>query len=56
VSETRVERGAIASFGVLARGWNGAFRSPRAYLAPQTQLTVALGGGEEYLIGRTGDR
>jgi len=26
VSETRVERGAVASFGVLARGTNGTLR------------------------------
>jgi hypothetical protein len=56
VSETLVERGAVASFGVLARGPNGAFRSPREHLALQTQLTVALGEAEEYLIGRAGDR
>jgi hypothetical protein len=49
VSERRVERGAVASFGVLARGTNGAFRSPREHLALQTRLTVALGCGLEYL-------
>ncbi len=56
MSETRVERGAVASFGVLATGPNGASRSPREHLALQTQLTVAWGGGEEYLIGRAGDQ
>ena len=52
MSETRVERGAVASFGVLARGTNGTFRGPREHLALQTRLTVALGVGQEYLLGR----
>jgi hypothetical protein len=34
------------------RGTNGPFRGPRKHLALQTRLTVALGGGKEYLLGR----
>ena len=52
MSQTRVERGAVASLGVLARGTNGTFRGPRGHLALQTRLTVALGVGQEYLLGR----
>ena len=53
MSETRVERGAVASFGVLARGTNGTFRGPREPLALQTRVTVEMGGGQEYLwVGR----
>ena len=43
MSETRVERGAVASFGVLARGTNGTFRGRREHIALETRLTVALG-------------
>jgi hypothetical protein len=31
---------------------NRTFRDPREHLALQTRLTVALGGGQEYLLGR----
>ena len=48
----RVERGAVAFFGALARGTNGTFRGPREHLALQTRLTIALGGAQEYLLGR----
>jgi len=51
VSEARVERGAVASFGILARGTNGTFRGPREHFEPQTRLTVALGAGQEYPLG-----
>jgi hypothetical protein len=52
LSERRVERGAVASSGALARDTNGSFLGPRELLALQTRLTVALGGGQEYLLGR----
>ena len=44
--------GAVTSFGVLAGGTNGALRGGREHLALQTRLTVASGGGQEYLLGR----
>ena len=47
-----IHGGAFASFGVLARGTNGTFRGPREHLALETRLTVALGGGQEYLLSR----
>jgi hypothetical protein len=40
VSETRVARGVVAVFGVLARGTNGTFSGPRKHRALQTQPTV----------------
>ena len=49
----RVERGAIAVFGVLGRGANGPFRGPRKHLALQTRLTIAFSGGKVYVIGRS---
>ncbi len=52
MSETRVERGTVASFGVLARGTHGTFRGPREHLALQTRLTAVSGGGQEYLLVR----
>jgi len=36
----------------VARGTKSTFRGPREHLALQTRLTVALGGGQEYLLGR----
>jgi hypothetical protein len=56
VSETRVKRGAVASFGVLARGTNGTFCGPREHLAPHTRLTIAFSGSPAYVIGRAGGR
>jgi hypothetical protein len=52
VSETRVDRGAVVAFGVLATGTNGPFRGPWKHLVLQTRLTIALGGGQEYIMGR----
>ena len=52
MSETQVDRGAVAAFGVLAIGTNGPFRGPWKHLALQTRLTIALGGGQEYILGR----
>ena len=46
------KEGLVASFGILARGTNGTFRGPRKHLALQTRLRVALGGCQEYLLGR----
>ncbi len=37
---------------VLARATHGTFRGPRQHLALQARLTVALGAGQEYLLGR----
>jgi hypothetical protein len=54
--EAWVERGAVAVFGVLARGANGPFHGPWKNLALQTRLTIAFSGGQVYVIGRAGGR
>ena len=40
----------------FARGTNGPFRGPRKHLALLTRLTIALGGGQVYVIGRAAGR
>jgi hypothetical protein len=52
VSETRVERGAIGSYGVPARGSNGPYCGPREHPVLQTRLAIPLGGGQGYPLGR----
>ena len=52
VSEARGERGAVAVFGVLRRGQNDPFPGPWKHPALQTRVTIAFGGGQEYVIGR----
>jgi len=54
VSQTQVERGAVAVFGVLARGTNGPFRGPWKHLAVQTRLPVAFNWGQAYVASRAG--
>jgi hypothetical protein len=56
VSETRVERGAVASFGVLARGTNGAFHDPWKHVAQQTRLAFAIRGGSVYVTAQAAGR
>ena len=56
VSEARVERGAVAAFGVVARGTDGPSRGQRKDLALQTGLTIAFSGGQVHVIGRAGGR
>jgi hypothetical protein len=56
VSEARVEREAVAAFGVLARATDGPFRGQRKHLALQTRVTIAFGGGQAYVVGRAGGR
>jgi len=44
----------IAGFGVLARGTHGPFRGWPKHLALQTPVTIEIGGGQVYVIGRAG--
>ena len=46
MSQTRVERGAVAVCGVPARGTNGLFRGLWKHFAVQTRLTVVFGSGQ----------
>jgi hypothetical protein len=50
----KVERRAVAVFGVLARGTNGPFRGTWKHLAVQTRLPVAFNWGQAYVAGRAG--
>jgi len=52
VSEARVERGAVAALGVLARGTDGMSRGPWEHLA----LQIAFSSSQMYVFGRAGGR
>ena len=52
VAEARIEGRPVSDVGILRRRKTGPFRGPRKHLALQTRLTVAWGGGQEYLLGR----
>jgi len=56
VSEARVERGAVAAFGALARGNNGPFRGPWRNLTLETRVTIAYSGIQVYIVGWAGSR
>jgi len=47
---------AVAFSGVLARGRNHASPGPWRHLAPQIRPTIALDGGQVYIIGQLGGR
>jgi hypothetical protein len=52
VSQVSVERWPVSSFGILLRGKTGTVRGPWKQPAVQSRLTVAFGGGQQYLLGR----
>ena len=52
VSEARVERGSVSSFGILRRGKTGPFHGPWKHPALKTRLDLEFRGARVYITRR----
>ena len=52
VSEARVERGSVSSFGILRRGKTGPFHGPWKHPALKIQLDLDFRGARVYITHR----